>query len=250
MSCPCLQARDAASAEWKRRRIFQLSPFLPPPEAVKPPPPFPLKMLPAKGGSQPLSPSSLFLTFPLLFPLIRKEGGGFSSSSEEERGMKAFLSPLPPPPCSVRKLRGKGRKGGNPKMNRPVVPTYYVQLSGWIRLPNHQRWYVQNGGSVGIPTHRINLCARLVPTCMLIRCLLTKFLHRSSVGCFLRVRCWLGNNTCTHMARASNWPEIATIWYLKRSPTCVGGDPKKEWILTNGSRDAICTCRCGSQCGS
>ena len=35
--------------------------------------------------------------------------------------------------------------------------------------------------------------ARLAPICMLSRCLLTKFLHRSSVGSLLRVRCWLGN---------------------------------------------------------
>ncbi len=34
--------------------------------------------------------------------------------------------------------------------------------------------------------------ARLSPTCMLSRCLSTKFLHRSSVGSLLRVRCWLG----------------------------------------------------------
>ncbi len=34
--------------------------------------------------------------------------------------------------------------------------------------------------------------ARLVPICMLSRCLLTKYLHRSSVGSLLRVRCWLG----------------------------------------------------------
>ncbi len=35
--------------------------------------------------------------------------------------------------------------------------------------------------------------ARLVPICLLSRCLLTKFLHRSSGGSLLRVRCWLGS---------------------------------------------------------
>ena len=35
--------------------------------------------------------------------------------------------------------------------------------------------------------------ARLAPICMLSRCLLTKFLHRSSVGNLSRVRCWLGS---------------------------------------------------------
>ncbi len=34
--------------------------------------------------------------------------------------------------------------------------------------------------------------ALLAPTCMLSRCLLTKFLRRSSVGSLLSVRCWLG----------------------------------------------------------
>ncbi len=36
--------------------------------------------------------------------------------------------------------------------------------------------------------------ARLAPICMLRRCLLTKFLVRSSVGSLLRVRCWLGSS--------------------------------------------------------
>ncbi len=35
--------------------------------------------------------------------------------------------------------------------------------------------------------------------CMLSRCLVTDFLHRSSVGSLLRVRCWLGgDDLCTH----------------------------------------------------
>ncbi len=36
--------------------------------------------------------------------------------------------------------------------------------------------------------------ARLASTCKLSRCLLTKFLLRSSVGSLLRARCWLGSN--------------------------------------------------------
>ncbi len=32
----------------------------------------------------------------------------------------------------------------------------------------------------------------LAPICMPSRCLVTKFLHRSSGGSLLRVRCWLG----------------------------------------------------------
>ena len=34
--------------------------------------------------------------------------------------------------------------------------------------------------------------ARFAPFCLLSRCLLTKFLHRSSVRTLLSVRCWLG----------------------------------------------------------
>ena len=43
-----------------------------------------------------------------------------------------------------------------------------------------------------MPTHCMNVIARLAPICVLSRCLLTKFLRRSSVGRLLRVRCWLG----------------------------------------------------------
>ena len=51
---------------------------------------------------------------------------------------------------------------------------------------------VQNGSSFGIYTHCTYVFAHLVPICMLSRCLLTKFLRRSSVGSSLRARCWLG----------------------------------------------------------
>ncbi len=51
---------------------------------------------------------------------------------------------------------------------------------------------VQNISSVGIHTRCMHFFARLAPICMLGRCLLAKFLHRSSVGSLLRVCCWLG----------------------------------------------------------
>ncbi len=41
-------------------------------------------------------------------------------------------------------------------------------------------------------TRCVHVFARLAPTCMLGRCLLEKFLHRSSVESLLRVPCWLG----------------------------------------------------------
>ncbi len=53
---------------------------------------------------------------------------------------------------------------------------------------------MQKGSSVGIHTHCMHVFARLASTCMLSRCLVTKFLQRSSGGSLLRVRCWLGVN--------------------------------------------------------
>ena len=53
---------------------------------------------------------------------------------------------------------------------------------------------MQNGSSVEICTHCIHIFARLAPICMLSRCLLTTFLHRSSVRSLSRVRCWLGTS--------------------------------------------------------
>ncbi len=52
---------------------------------------------------------------------------------------------------------------------------------------------IQNGSSVGTHTHCMHVfLSRLAAIWMLSRCLLTKSLHRSSVGSSLRVRCWLG----------------------------------------------------------
>ena len=51
---------------------------------------------------------------------------------------------------------------------------------------------MQNESSVKTCTHCMHVFARSAPICTLSRCLLTKFLHRSSVGSLLRVRCWLG----------------------------------------------------------
>ncbi len=61
-------------------------------------------------------------------------------------------------------------------------PSYYPTTNGGM----------QNGSSVGKFTHCMHVFARFAPICMLSLCLLTKFLHRSSVGSLLRVRCWLG----------------------------------------------------------
>ncbi len=51
---------------------------------------------------------------------------------------------------------------------------------------------MQNGSSVEICTHCTHVFARSSQICMLSRCLLKKFLHRSSGGTLIRVRCLLG----------------------------------------------------------
>ncbi len=63
-----------------------------------------------------------------------------------------------------------------------------------VLQPNHQWWHArwklsQNMNMYMSDTH---IFARLTPICMLSRCLLTKFLHRSSVESLLQVLCWLG----------------------------------------------------------
>ncbi len=64
---------------------------------------------------------------------------------------------------------------------------------------------MQNGSSVGIYTHCKHVFARLAPFCVLRRRLLTKFLHRSSVGSSLRVRCWLRMQVFCYCG----WKEVA-----------------------------------------
>ncbi len=60
------------------------------------------------------------------------------------------------------------------------------------RNKNRLPWLgMQNGSSVRICTRCMHFFARLAQICMLNRCLLTKFLHRNSVGSLLRARCWL-----------------------------------------------------------
>ena len=65
-------------------------------------------------------------------------------------------------------------------------------------------------------TRCVHVFARFASTCMLSLCLLTKFLHRSSVGSSLRVRCWLGTtenirgSVTVQLAEANQFPEIKT----------------------------------------
>ncbi len=56
-------------------------------------------------------------------------------------------------------------------------------------------------------TRCTHVSARLALICVLSRCLLTKFLHRSSVGSLLRVRCWLGCRSYCHTVQATQKKE-------------------------------------------
>ena len=61
-------------------------------------------------------------------------------------------------------------------------------------LPDHQWWYGKWKLSWNTYyTLHVHVVAPLAQICMLSRCLVTKFQHRSSAGSLLRVRCWLGS---------------------------------------------------------
>ncbi len=93
------------------------------------------------------------------------------------------------------------------RISRTVHGTKYycTKLKSFHCIGRHYTWRdgctqptkggTQNGSSVGICTRCIHVFASLVLICKLSRCLVTKFLHRSSVGSLLRVRCWLGSST-------------------------------------------------------
>ncbi len=55
---------------------------------------------------------------------------------------------------------------------------------------------MQNGSSVGIFTHCMHFFACLVLICMLSRCLLTKFLQRSSLRKFIKGALLVGSSAC------------------------------------------------------
>ncbi len=73
-------------------------------------------------------------------------------------------------------------------------------------LPNHQRWHAKvEAQSEYVCTRCMHIFARLAPICTLSRCLLTKFLHWSSVGSLLRVCCcWLDNNDRSSLCSSFN----------------------------------------------
>ena len=75
------------------------------------------------------------------------------------------------------------------KRESPCFLGTWKSWNMWVPTANGG---MQNGSSVRICTQWIHMFARLAPICMPSRWLLTKFLHRSSVGSLLRVRCWLG----------------------------------------------------------
>ncbi len=94
------------------------------------------------------------------------------SITEEEGGGSQFQ--LPPLPLSALPWDLEGRRKSVAETAQP--PTVACKIEA-------QSEHIHVG---------YTLFARLSPICMLRRCLLTKFLHRSSGGSLSRLPCWLG----------------------------------------------------------
>ena len=102
------------------------------------------------------------------------EGGGRGELHKTEEGRRKQREGVSLPPCLSVTQGGKGKwegAGGDPTSNGGV-----------------QKWKL----SQNTYTLRTLFCTFWRRFAMLGRCSLTKFLHRSSVGSLLRVRCWLG----------------------------------------------------------
>ncbi len=103
----------------------------------------------------------------------------------------------------------------------PVVKKLSIHLHEHLALKPGQAVAAQpptvvckNGSSVGIRARCTHVFfARLVPTCMLGRCLATKLPHRSSGGSLLWVRCWLG------FVCLLEWGAPGTGYYAPHAPT-------------------------------
>ncbi len=80
-----------------------------------------------------------------------------------------------------------------------------LQIMGGRLLPN-QQWYAKWKHSWKICTLQTRFYARLAPICKLSRCLLTTFLHWSSVVSLLRVRRWLGAACATTYHQGHHHP--------------------------------------------
>ena len=113
---------------------------------------------------------------------------------------------------------------------------------------------MQNGSSVGVYTRCIyTFFARLVPICLLSRCILAKKnLRRSSRGSLLRVHCWLGSIATWNKASTSSLSPVgrakrglqaapSSCWQLLRT-LCMSwgwcGKSKKKTELFPAGRKA------------
>ncbi len=95
----------------------------------------------------------------------------------------------------------KKKKGGKLYLFTPFFYPAAALLSGCgvggsfpllPPMPNHSTVVCKMEARLEYNTHCIHVFACLAPIRKFSRCLLTKFLHLSSVGRLLRVRCWLG----------------------------------------------------------
>ena len=112
----------------------------------------------------------------------------------------------------------------------------------WLTyLPNHQRWYVKWKLSWNIyRTHCIHVFARLAPICTLSQCLVTKLLHRSSVGSLLRMHCWLG--TLSPHAHVWAWAHYNGEAF-RHTHTHKRGGGEKKVLLAQGEEEGVVVSR-------
>ncbi len=117
-----------------------------------------------------------------------------------------FFPPSPPPPRGKFAFRRREREKGNflfkpPKGGREGLCLLAQTLIGILR--KKKKWKMEGETQPAMVVRKMEaqseyvhvactFFARLASICMLSRCLLTKFLRRSSVRSLLRVRCWLG----------------------------------------------------------
>ena len=117
-----------------------------------------------------------------------------------------------------------GRKGGKRERGRGFQGqqsiTATVELGKKDRRrrrhnlpPNHQRWYAKMEAHLELYTlHFCTFCM----TCMLSRRLSTKFLHRNSVGSWLRVRRWLGSCSRSNMCEFCSLRKPCPLTQIKK----------------------------------
>ncbi len=89
---------------------------------------------------------------------------------------------------------------------------------------------MQNGSSVGICTRCAHAFACFTSTCMLGRCLLARFVHRSSGGSLLKMCCWLEEgglaDADAHVVEVGALPALGELAVDDTGPVTAAEGPK------------------------